>query len=161
MFASETFHFHGICRKNEEPTSGLEPLSCSLRVIGQALQGFAQGCKSPIPKRLSLLGVAACCTVLRSRWYQSGVNITQNRMYRATCNARAAEPSKKTLRSDRWNVSLRPSFEGMMLTTWHPKSYGDFPDCAGLATLLVSKKRSQASPACTRHKKTNSTNTAP
>jgi hypothetical protein len=33
-------------------------------------------CKSPISRRLSLLRVASCCTVLRSRWYQSGVNIT-------------------------------------------------------------------------------------
>jgi hypothetical protein len=39
----------------------------------QALQGFAQGCKSPISKRLSLLLIAACCTILRSRWYQSGI----------------------------------------------------------------------------------------
>src|SRR5829696_66370 len=31
-FVSGTFHFYGICRKNEEPTSGLEPLTCSLRV---------------------------------------------------------------------------------------------------------------------------------
>jgi len=42
-------------------------------VIGRTLQGGAQVCKSPIPKRLSLLWVAACCTVLRSQWCQSGV----------------------------------------------------------------------------------------
>jgi hypothetical protein len=48
----------------------------SLRVIIHALQGFAQGCKSRIPKPLSFLCLAVCCTVLRSRWYQSGVNIT-------------------------------------------------------------------------------------
>jgi hypothetical protein len=59
-----------------EPTSGLEPLNCSLRVIAQALQGFAGDCKSRISKPLSLLRVAASCTVLRSRWYQSGINIT-------------------------------------------------------------------------------------
>ena len=45
----------------------------SLRVIIQALQGFAQGCKSPIDKPVSLLCFASCCTVLRSRWYQSGI----------------------------------------------------------------------------------------
>jgi hypothetical protein len=44
----------------------------SLRVIHQALQGLARGCKSRIPKRFPLLGVAACCTVLRSRCCQSG-----------------------------------------------------------------------------------------
>jgi hypothetical protein len=47
---------------------------CSLRVIHQALQGVAQMCKSRISKQLSLLRVALCCTVLRSRWCQSGVN---------------------------------------------------------------------------------------
>src|ERR687898_511000 len=57
-----------------EPTSGLEPLTCSLRVITHALQGVAGGCKSRLSKRLSLLRLAACCTVLRSRWYQSGIN---------------------------------------------------------------------------------------
>jgi hypothetical protein len=57
-----------------EPTSGLEPLSCSLRVIIHMLQGFARGCKSCIFGGLSPLRVAACCTVLRSRWCQSGIN---------------------------------------------------------------------------------------
>src|SRR5215216_7263507 len=47
---------------------------CSLRVITQALQGFAQGCKCRIYMQLSLLRFAECCTVLRSRWYQSGIN---------------------------------------------------------------------------------------
>ena len=50
----------------KESTSGLEPLSCSLRVITQALQGCAGDCKSRISKRLSSLRVAECCTVLRS-----------------------------------------------------------------------------------------------
>src|SRR5829696_4721697 len=59
--------------QKKEPTSGLEPLTCSLRVIHQALQGFAQVCKSRISRRLSLLRVAPCCTVLRSRWYQNGI----------------------------------------------------------------------------------------
>src|SRR5215208_6820051 len=44
-----------------------------LRVIGQALQKLARTCKYRISTRLSLLRVAACCTVLRSRWYQSGI----------------------------------------------------------------------------------------
>jgi hypothetical protein len=46
----------------------------SLRVCGQGLQGFAEACNSRISKRFSLLRVAECCTVLRSRWYQSGIN---------------------------------------------------------------------------------------
>jgi hypothetical protein len=47
---------------------------CSLGVITQVLQGYAGDCKSRISKRHSLLRVAACCTVLRSQWYQSGIN---------------------------------------------------------------------------------------
>jgi hypothetical protein len=39
----------------QEPTSGLEPLTCSLRVISQALQALAEVCKSRISKRFSLL----------------------------------------------------------------------------------------------------------
>jgi hypothetical protein len=47
----------------------------SLRVIIHTLQGFAGTCKFRINKRLSLLRFAACCAVLRSRWYQSGIRI--------------------------------------------------------------------------------------
>jgi hypothetical protein len=45
----------------------------SLRVIIHVLQGFAQPCKSTISKGFSFLCLALCCTVLRSRWYQSGI----------------------------------------------------------------------------------------
>ena len=48
----------------------------SLRVIIHALQRFARGCKSRKSRPVSLLWLAQCCTVLRSRWCQSGVNIT-------------------------------------------------------------------------------------
>jgi hypothetical protein len=63
----------GPSRKGE-PTSGLEPLTRSLRVIIRVLQEFAGVCKSRISKPVSLLSFAGCCTVLRSRWYQSGIN---------------------------------------------------------------------------------------
>jgi hypothetical protein len=59
-----------------EPTSGLESLSCSLRVIIRALRGLARACKSPISKLFSFPRFASRCTVLRSRWCQSGVNAT-------------------------------------------------------------------------------------
>jgi len=65
------------CKEHREPTSGLEPLTCSLRMIGHVLQGVAQECKSRISKPVSILRVAANCTALRSRWYQSGINITR------------------------------------------------------------------------------------
>src|ERR687895_522414 len=45
----------------------------SLRLIGQVLQGCAGGCKCRIFRGVSFLYLAACCTVLRSRWYQSGI----------------------------------------------------------------------------------------
>ena len=51
-------------------SSTLGSLTRSLRVIGHTLQGFAEACKSPISKLFSILWVAECCTVLRSRWYQ-------------------------------------------------------------------------------------------
>jgi hypothetical protein len=57
-----------------------------LRVIGQALQGYARDCKLRISKRLSLLRFARCCTVLRSRWYQSGI--------RSTCSTEFANSEK-------------------------------------------------------------------
>jgi hypothetical protein len=59
-------------RRADERTRTAYP--CSLRVITHALQGCAEACKCRISKRLSLLRFAPCCTVLRSRWYQSGVN---------------------------------------------------------------------------------------
>jgi hypothetical protein len=56
-----------------EPASGLEPLTCSLRVIGHVLQGYAGGCKCRLFRGVSFLRLAQCCTVLRSRWYQIGI----------------------------------------------------------------------------------------
>jgi hypothetical protein len=59
-----------------EPTSGLEPLTCSLRVIGHVLQGVAGDCKCRIFGGVSFPYLAECCTVLRSRRYHSGVTNT-------------------------------------------------------------------------------------
>jgi hypothetical protein len=72
-FASPSTFYLQIGTKRE-PTSGLEPLTCSLRVISHVLQGFARSCKYPLSKGFSLLCLALCCSVLRSRWCQSGVN---------------------------------------------------------------------------------------
>jgi hypothetical protein len=78
-----------IYAESGEPTSGLEPLTCSLRVIGHVLRGFAQECKSRISRRLSLLRVAQCCTVLRSRWYQSGIKRLPLMHSRSLCQTSA------------------------------------------------------------------------
>ena len=59
--------------KSRRADSNRLPL-LQLRVITQALQGFARGCKSRISKGVSVLSVAGCCTVLRSWWCQSGIN---------------------------------------------------------------------------------------
>jgi len=73
MFWSEAFCFCWFCRKNIEPTSGLEPLSCSLRVITQAVQGFARACKCRVSKGFLFSGlpcVAPYCVPggVRSTW---------------------------------------------------------------------------------------------
>ena len=73
-------------QQNEEPTSGLEPLTCSLRVIGHVLQAFAGGRKTRIPKPVSFLRLAECCTVLRSRWYQIGIRSRSMALLRSPCN---------------------------------------------------------------------------
>jgi|SRR5215216_274920 hypothetical protein len=41
------------CKEHREPTSGLEPLTCSLRVIIQVSQGFARACRYRIFKPIS------------------------------------------------------------------------------------------------------------
>src|ERR671921_1457464 len=62
-------------RRADERTRTAYP--CSLRVITQALQGCAQDCKCRISKPVTFLRLAECCTVLRSRWCQSGVRRLQ------------------------------------------------------------------------------------
>src|SRR5215211_3621706 len=56
----------------------------SLRVINHALQGFARACKSRISRPFSSPWLALRCTVLRSRWYQSGIKGLP-RMHRGRC----------------------------------------------------------------------------
>jgi hypothetical protein len=70
----------------------------SLRVINRALQGFAQGCKSRVSKRFSLLWLTLCCTLLRSRWYQSGINI----VLLGHCMGREIKDRKRVLLSFRY-----------------------------------------------------------
>src|SRR5918993_3694255 len=52
-------------RRKGELTSGLEPLTCSLRVCGQWLMSVAQACKLRIGKGVSVPCVAHHCRVLR------------------------------------------------------------------------------------------------
>jgi hypothetical protein len=49
----------------KEPTSGLEPLTCSLRVRNQWLLSVARVCKSRIGKEFTVPCTAQYCTVLR------------------------------------------------------------------------------------------------
>src|SRR5215203_3704274 len=91
--------FPANCGGKREPTSGLEPLTCSLRVIHHVLQGLARACKSRMFRLLSLLRVAACCTVLRSRWCQSGVNIKVVFLLTRNFLVPGLQPIGKALRS--------------------------------------------------------------
>jgi hypothetical protein len=50
--------------KIREPTSGLEPLTCSLRVCGQWLLSVAQACKSLIGEGFSIPSIARYCREL-------------------------------------------------------------------------------------------------
>src|SRR5215204_50837 len=58
-------------RRADERTRTADLLS--LQVIGHALQGLADCCKTRISKPVSLPSLARSCIVLRSRWCQSGV----------------------------------------------------------------------------------------
>src|SRR5918993_1972767 len=60
-------------KKSRRADSNRLPL-LQLRVITQALQGCAGDCKCRIFRGVSFLCLAACCTVLRSQWYQIGIN---------------------------------------------------------------------------------------
>jgi hypothetical protein len=64
-----------------------------LRVINHVLQGFARACKSRISKPLSFLCFAPCCTVLRSRWCQSGVDVALAFAYLCNCWAQCKPSS--------------------------------------------------------------------
>ena len=49
-------------RQNQEPTSGLEPLTCSLRVRFEAFLGIAHTCKTRLDKLDSFPSFAYHCT---------------------------------------------------------------------------------------------------
>ena len=76
-------------RQKREPTSGLEPLTCSLRVIRRAFLDVAGGCETRIPKPFSLLRLAHPCRVLRPRCCQSGVSSPWIRRRQFLCNTHA------------------------------------------------------------------------
>jgi hypothetical protein len=86
----------------------------SLRVITQALHGFARGCKARISKGVSFLRLDPCCTVLRSRWCQSGI--------RTTCSPEFANSKKSVSRlplpppPGRWIRPPRESSRGSFAT---------------------------------------------
>ena len=76
------FYFLTHLQVKERADERTRTASCSLRVIHQALQSLAGVCKSRISRPISLLCLAQCCTVLRSRWCQSGVNIASAPRFR-------------------------------------------------------------------------------
>jgi len=59
----------------EEPKSGLEPLnSAPATSDNSCVAGVCLRLQSRLCRRYFFLRLPACCTVLRSRWCQSGVN---------------------------------------------------------------------------------------
>jgi hypothetical protein len=91
--------------KNKEPTSGLEPPTCSLRVISQALQGVAGVCKCRISREVSFLWLALCCTVLRSRWCQSGVRSLWISRRRFICKSDSRSRRDRPLRVAKYQAA--------------------------------------------------------
>ena len=81
-----TFYLQ-IARKRRADERTRTAYPCSLRVISQVLQGYAGDCKCRISRGVSLPCFAECCTVLRSRWYQSGVRTSDS--YRRTAGPMA------------------------------------------------------------------------
>ncbi len=77
MFMSETLLFSKDLQAKKRADERTRTADLfSLRVIIHALQGFAHSCESRISKPITLPPLARRCTVLRSRWCQSGVNFT-------------------------------------------------------------------------------------
>jgi hypothetical protein len=68
LWATQFFLQIAIRRRADERTRTADLIS--LRVITQALQGCAGGCKCRIFRRSCLLRGVTCCTVSRSRWCQ-------------------------------------------------------------------------------------------
>jgi hypothetical protein len=64
--SSRLFCLDVLVPEHREPTSGLEPLTCSLRVCGQWLLGVAGVCKSRIDKGFSVPCVAHDYRTLRA-----------------------------------------------------------------------------------------------
>ena len=72
------FHLRFTCKLRQSERANERTRTAdlvSLRVMHQALQALAQGCKPRISKPIPLPSLARRCTVLHSRWCQSGVNI--------------------------------------------------------------------------------------
>ena len=72
------FRFLSRFERADERTRTAYP--CSLQVIIHVLQRLARSCKHRISKLVSFLCLVLRCTVLRSRWCQSGVRRTGDRL---------------------------------------------------------------------------------
>jgi hypothetical protein len=121
-----------------EPTSGLEPLTCSLRVITQALQGCAGGCRTRIPRPDSLLRVAECCTVLRSRWYQIGIRTSDS--YSPTAGPMA---SPRDLRSHNPPTPVSRAFPALQIADGRSRRELDRRTAQHCLLGLATQRRSR------------------
>src|SRR5215203_6367282 len=94
----------------------------ALRVITQALQECAEACKCRLVRGVSFPCLAQCCTVLRSRWYQSGINIASTPRFtgsdRPTSRIRSTRRRLKL--SDGGSVPTAPVFPFPCLLVFEP-----------------------------------------
>ena len=67
--------------KDQEPTNGLEPLACLLRVISQALQRLAWVCKFRISKSGSPWAYVGELSRICLHWCRSGVLVGGNKSF--------------------------------------------------------------------------------
>ena len=79
------------CRKNERADERTRTADLLITSDHSGVAGVAGGCKCRIFRGVSFLWVAECCTVLRSRWYQSGIRTSDN--YRLTAGPVACSRS--------------------------------------------------------------------
>src|SRR5215217_3814788 len=82
---------------------------CSLRVIHRALQRCAEACKYRMSKRLSLLRVAACCTVLRL----GGISMVSTSPF---TRAAPEHPQRRGLGDLQRSASAKPSSASASVT---------------------------------------------
>src|ERR671914_477050 len=106
------------------------------RVVARPLSSSRGFYANPISKGVSVLWVAECCTVLRSRWCQSGINIAS---YSSDTVVHGSQAGSTCGRRRACAVEIRPFHEafGHFIHVDLLAAYV-FLDCLGVLYLSVS-----------------------